>query len=122
MQNVSITLSADGLEDVQNLKVNITVVATVNVDAKTARRKVTEWLVSEVGNMLIGGMPRLVISSQTIWRVPVTLTSSVRQRQDEVGAVDVNAESGDLLINDQLSEQIINNVQHFAGSTSIPVR
>lgn len=118
MENVSITLSGEGLQDVQKLNINITVVATVNVDAKTAHKRATLWLINEVGNMLFGGAPDLVISNQTLWRVPVIASSSEVDRHDQIGVVDVNAASGELLVSDQLREQIINNVQHLNRSTS----
>jgi len=118
MENVSITLSGEGLQDVQKLNINITVVATVNVDAKTAHKRATLWLINEVGNMLFGGAPDLVISNQTLWRVPVIASSSEVDRHDQVGVVDVNATSGELLVSDQLREQIINNVHHLDRSTS----
>jgi len=38
----------------------------INVDARTARRRAIAWLVSEVGNMLVGGAPQLVIGRQSV--------------------------------------------------------
>lgn len=61
MKYPTITLTGEGIQDTQELNISISIVATINVTAKTARRRVTAWLVSEVGNMLIGGTPQLVI-------------------------------------------------------------
>lgn len=108
MKNVAITLSGEGLQETQELNIQVSISTTVNVDPKTARRQVTAWLVSEVGNMLIGGTPQLVISHKTVWRVPVMLTSSEVGPVGEVGAVEVDAESGELFVNDELKEQILN--------------
>jgi hypothetical protein len=38
--------------------------AAVDIDPQTAQRHVTRWVVSEVGNMLMGGVPQLVVSEQ----------------------------------------------------------
>ena len=121
MKNVTITLSGEGLQDTQELNIQVSISTTVNIDPKTARRQVTAWLVSEVGNMLIGGTPQLVISHKTVWRAPVTLTSSEVGPVGEVGAVEVDAESGELLVSDQLKAQILDNVKRLTRPTPAPV-
>lgn len=121
MKNVTITLSGEGLRDTQELNIQVSISTTVNIDPKTARRQVTAWLVSEVGNMLIGGTPHLVISHKTVWRVPAMLTSSEVGLVGEVGTVDLDAESGELLASDQLKEQILDNVKRLTRPTSAPV-
>jgi hypothetical protein len=80
------------------------------IDPHMAQRHVTRWVVSEVGNMLMGGAPQLVVSEQTVWRVPVMLGSSQRGILGEVGTVDVDAQTGELLLSDELAEQILQNV------------
>jgi len=80
----------------------------IGVDAHTARRRVTGWVMSEVANMLLGGQPELHIQhGQALWRVPVQLTSAqglVRQ----VGTVDVDALNGSLLLPVNLAQQLHN--------------
>ncbi len=111
MGHPPITLIGDGIQDTQELNISISVVATINVDAKTARRRVTAWLVSEVGNMLIGDTPQLVIGKQSVWRVPAILTSSSVGTVGQVGAVDVDAENGGIIVSKELREQILDNVK-----------
>jgi hypothetical protein len=96
----------------------ISVMATINTDAMTAKRKVTAWLVSEIANLLVGGMPQLVIGQQSVWRVPVLLTSS---QVGQVGAVDVDTVSGQLFINSDLKKQLIANAKRAARSVSTAV-
>jgi hypothetical protein len=71
--------------------------------------------------MLIGGTPQLVISHKTVWRVPVMLTSSEVGPVGEVSAVEVDAESGELLVSDQLKAQILDNVKRLTRPTPAPV-
>ncbi len=119
MDNITVTLTGDGLQDIEALQVQIEIGVTVNVSAQDARRKVTAWLVSDVGNMLLGGAPQLVISRHhNVWRVPVILTSSERGHVGQVGTVDVNAETGELLTSDTLRENILANVKHLTRSLS----
>lgn len=117
MAGTTITLKGAGIQDAQSLDISISVVATVNVDAVTARRRVTAWLVSEVGNMMMGGSPELVIGTETLWRVPVILTSSSAGTLGEVGIVVVDAVTGELHVSDDLRDQILNNVRDSIGST-----
>ncbi|MDM8520328.1 hypothetical protein QUF64_09800 [Anaerolineales bacterium HSG6] len=71
----------------------------------------TGWLVSEVGNMLIGDTPRLIINREyCLWRVSVVLTSSEVGQVGQVGTVEVNADTGKLLIHHQLQKDIISHV------------
>lgn len=64
MAQATITLSGEGVQDVQELNVQIFVEASVETSAKASRRRVTIWLASEVGNMLMAGTPELVISEK----------------------------------------------------------
>ena len=107
MGNPTITLVGEGIQDPQELDIHISIVATIHVDAKTARRRVTSWLVSEVGNMLVGGVPQLVISNRSVWRVPAILTSSSVGTIGQVGVVDVDSESGEILVSEELREQML---------------
>lgn len=64
------------------------------VDARTARRTVSDWLVREVGNLLMGGEPEYVAGVRPLWRVPVFVTQGGRRQVDNL---DVDAQTGELL-------------------------
>jgi hypothetical protein len=113
MHYATITISGKGVQALNELNVQILVEAVVNVDGKHTRRRATAWLASDVGNMLIAGDPRLVISRITVWRLPVLLTSSEKGIVGEVGFVDVDASSGELVFSDDLHTQILNNVNRL---------
>jgi hypothetical protein len=85
-----------------------------SVDARTARRKVSTWLVRDVGNLLMGGDPEYVPGERPVWRVPVVVTYG---RQGSATFVDVDARTGDLLITKETPHQVLADVQAFAGST-----
>jgi hypothetical protein len=121
MNNTTITLSGEGVKELNQLNVQIPVEATVDVDAKSARWRVTAWLASEVGNMLIAGDPRLVISQNTVWRLPALLTSSEQGIVGEVGFVDVDAAIGELMAGNELRTQILDNVNGLIRTTLSPI-
>lgn len=102
--------------------IHIAIEATLNLDATAARRRATAWLVSEVGNMLVGGPPQLVIGKEVVWRVPALLTSSEVGVLGAVGSIDVLAESGIPLVSDELRAQILEHVEQFSRSLPSPDR
>ena len=112
----TVILSGRGILE-QPSTVHVTVEATIEVTAKTAQRQVTIWLASEVGNMLIGGTPQLLIARQVVWRVPVLLTSSKVGIVGEVGVVEVDAISGSLLNLASAQAQIRGSVAHVTSTT-----
>lgn len=88
----------------------------VPVDARTAQRKVSAWLVRDVGNLLMGGEPEYVPGERPVWRVPVVVTHG---REGRATFVDVDAQTGNLLITDETPQKVLADVQAFvAGSTS----
>jgi hypothetical protein len=84
------------------------------VDARTARRKVSAWLVRDVGNLLMGGEPEYVPGERPVWRVPVLVTHG---RRGCAMLVDVDAQTGDLLITKDTPQQVLTNVQAFIASS-----
>jgi hypothetical protein len=119
MNNATIIISGEGVHDLNELNVQISVQVVVNVDAKHARQRATAWLVSEVGNMLMAGDPHLVIAQTTVWRLPVLLTSSEKGIVGEVGIVDVDAASGEPMIDDKLRTQIPSCVDRLVPAVPI---
>jgi hypothetical protein len=85
------------------------------VDARTAKRKVSAWLVREVGNLLMGDTPQYIPGERPVWRVPVLVTSG---RRGHAAFVDVDAQSGDLLIDDYTPEKVLADVQAFVNNTA----
>ena len=65
---------------------------------------------SEAGSLLIGDTPALVIAERAVWRVPVLLTSPSRGVIGTVGAVDVDAQIGEVLADKALGRQILERV------------
>ncbi len=122
MGNTTITLTGKGLQTLQQLDIQISVSATVEIDPQTAQRHVTRWVASEVGNLLMGGTPQLVISQRAVWRVPVVLGSSQKGILGEVGVVDVDATTGELLLSAEVAEELLRNARALAGTPPLPTR
>jgi len=113
----SITLAGPGLPVGKRLDITVSVSATIEVDVVTAQRKATAWLVSDVGNLLIGDTPALVIGQRTVWRVPALLTSPTRGVIGPVGTVDIDAVTGEVLTDPQLTQDLLTHAKQLARST-----
>jgi len=113
METATITITGDGLQNLQNLRNAIPLLEEVHIEAGVARRLVTGWLLSEVGNMLIGQTPQLVLGKgvQTVWSGPVLRTSSHAGGVGEVGAINVDAKSGELYVDEPLKARILPNAR-----------
>jgi hypothetical protein len=82
----------------------------VNIDAYTARKRVTGWAMGEVGTSCGGGLPQLVVErEQVYWRVPVVWTKLGVGEVGEIGAVNVDAQTGEMAIVANAAEQMLSN-------------
>ena len=111
IERTKVKLTGKGVADPRDRLFDISVDALVEIEAVTARRKATAWLVSEVGNLIGGGIPSLHIARRTVWRVPALLTSRSVGVRGQVGFVDVDAETGEALVSDELRDEILSNVK-----------
>ena len=118
IERTKVTLTGKGVSDLSDPLLNIFVDTLIEIDPTTARRKATAWLVSEVGNLIKGGTPSLHIARRTVWRVPALLTSPSKGLRGQVGFVDVDAETGEMLIHAELRNEILLNVKSIANTDS----
>jgi hypothetical protein len=88
------------------LEIDIKVTADINVSAYAARQKVNSFILSEVSYMMHAGEPSLVVSEMICWRVPVVLSLTSRGDIGDVGAIDVNAETGQMYTSPQLIDEV----------------
>lgn len=87
----------------------------VRIPAVIARRKVNVFVCNEISCLMGGGTPELWGGEQTVWRVPVILTFPGHGTVETVGAIDVDAETGDLLTHPSLVEEITRNAETLAA-------
>jgi hypothetical protein len=118
MSQTTITLDGEGVQTLQDFDLEISVYAKINISPQAAQRQVTGWVVSEVGNMLMGGKPRLVVSQPTVWRVPILISSSDQGFLGEVATIDVDAATGQLLLTADTIEEVLAHAQAFISPTS----
>jgi hypothetical protein len=98
------------------LEVDIKVTADINISAYAAKQKVNGFVLSEISYMMHAGDPVLVVAERLCWRVPIILSLTSRGDIGEVGAIDVDVETGQLHVTPQLIAEINNRAQALALS------
>jgi hypothetical protein len=88
------------------VKIEFSLTAEVNVTDFTAQRKVSKLLLDEVGNLLYGERPSLVAGRRLLWRVPVWLALPTNGPLGQVGTLDVDAQTGEILFTQQQLDDI----------------
>lgn len=102
------------------VNINVSVSATLNITAYTAKRKVNALVLNRVGTSLFGDEPTLVVTSQIIcWRVPIYVSTTVRGRIGKVGQIDVNAQTGAILADDEMLTTIGDNAERLVARTAL---
>lgn len=98
-------------------KVDITVhvSSTLNVTAFTARQKASGLALSEIGTGIGADEPELIASrNRLVWRVPLFLALPELGRVGQVGAIDIDAQTGEVLADHIKIQSIIRNAQRLA--------
>jgi hypothetical protein len=99
------------------VEVKIDLTADIHVTAATARRRVSRLVISEIGNLLYGGEPSLVVGERICWRVPVLLAYPDTGPVGQAGALDVDVETGEVLVTPEQIEAITNYARYLAQCT-----
>ena len=90
----------------------------VLISAADARRAVSRFVLDEVSYLMGGEQPSLAKADRWYWRVPVVLTYPTQGTVGTIGSIDVDAESGDLMVTPALIEELERNAQTLAGRST----
>jgi hypothetical protein len=102
------------------LEVDVKVTADVNVSAFSARQKVNAFVLSDISYMMHAGNPTLVLADRIRWRVPIVLSQTSRGDVGQVGHIDVDVETGQLLVTPDLVAEIESRAAAIADRSSSP--
>ena len=92
----------------------------MNVTAFVARRKVNGLLLDRVGTGLYADEPELVISDQRMcWRVPVILALPTLGRLGQVGAVEVDVQTGEVLADEITWQEMSEHAERLVAGAAL---
>lgn len=101
------------------IDIQIHISATVNVSPVMARRQVNALLLDHVGTGVYADDPEMLIRADKLyWRVPVTLALPGLGRLGQVGAIEVDVQTGEILADEAAWQEISDHAEQlFAGAT-----
>ena len=108
----------ENLPKTGHLEIDIKVTAEVNISAYAARKKVDDFILSNVSYMMHAGEAQFIIDDRIRWRVPVILSLTTRGDVGEVGGIDVDVETGQMYITPHLIREICERAENLIGRTA----
>jgi hypothetical protein len=112
------TFSSLSVPESVELDIHIHLTGKIAISPQVARRRVTRFVVSRIGNLLCAGEPEFVVGERFSWRVPVLLTRPDTGVLGRVGEISVDAETGELNIDPGTIEGIEQNARALAAGSS----
>ena len=100
--------------------IRVHVSAMLNVTPFVARQKVGGLALSKVGTGIGADEPTLIVTGERIvWRVPLFLALPGPGRLGEVGEIDVDAQTGEVLADRAALERIVENAKRLAPNSAL---
>ncbi len=99
------------------IDVTIRVTSQLNVTAFSAKQKVAGLALSEIGTGILTDEPELIVSRQrVVWRVPLQVALPGLGRVGGIGAIDVDAQTGEVLADHRTYQSLIQHARQLAPS------
>ena len=97
------------------ININLTLTANIKITSLVARRQVTLHVTHHIADLLHGELPHLVWRQTGVyWRVPVALSAPTKGRIGIVGSIDVDVETGKLIITEEIIHAIEKEAMRLA--------
>jgi hypothetical protein len=101
------------------LDIHVHVSATLNITPFVARQKVGGLVLSKVGTGVAADEPSFIVTGErVVWRVPLFLALPGLGRLGEVGEIDVDAQTGEVLADRSTLERIIENARRITPDSA----
>jgi hypothetical protein len=122
MFQIAYNYHQDWRED-ESLTVDIQVSQKIAISPDLARRRANGFLAGHVTMMVSAGQPTLIVDQTPVWRVPAVLRLPELGDVSTVGAVDIDAQTGDMILPsfDQITrmQELAHAIAaHFASATT----
>lgn len=94
------------------------------ISSEQARKRANGWLAMNVGHLLRSENPQLILTHQLElqWQVEVVLISPTGADLGQVGQLEIDGLTGDVLTSPTISEQIIAQADAFTGNQTLSSR
>lgn len=99
--------------------IQVHVSAPVNITPFVARQKVNLLMLDRLGNLLHAGEPEFLIADRFYWRVPVLLSTPRKGLIGQIGAVKVDAQTGEVLVEDETLQEFAEHADRLLAGTTL---
>ena len=99
------------------VKLELTVTSKINFTAHVARIRVNKLLLDQVG-LFYGEKPSLVVGERLLWRVPVIFSTPDLGPLGQVGSLDVDTQTGEILYTQDILNSLKDHAHALAKRTS----
>ena len=99
------------------VKLELTVTSKINFTAHVARIRVNKLLLDQVG-LFYGEKPSLVVGERLLWRVPVIFSTPDLGPLGQVGSLDVDTQTGEILYTQDILDSLKDHARALAKRTS----
>ena len=98
-----------------HVDVTIRVTSQLNLTAFSAKQKVAGLALSEIGTGIAADEPELVVSRQrVVWRVPLHVAVPGLGRVGDIGVIDVDAQTGEVLADHRTYQSLRRHARQLA--------
>lgn len=99
--------------------IHIHLTAPVNITAFAAKQKVNAFVKMEISTQLRGEQPDLIVGERLCWSVPVVLGFPDRGIVGKVGEIQVDATTGELLMDEEAVRRMTEDACRLADRTPL---
>jgi hypothetical protein len=87
------------------IKVELTLTSKINFTAVASQRRVSKLMLDRVG-LFYGERPSLIIGNRLLWRVPIWLSLPTTGPLGQVGTLDVDVQTGEIIYTSKILDEI----------------
>jgi hypothetical protein len=111
---MEIEMTDISLPEQAEVKIEVSITSKINVTAIVAQRKVSKLVLDQVSNLLYGKHPTLVAGERLLWRVPIWFGLPTTGPLGQVGTIDVDTQSGEILYSQRTLDEIAGHAHELA--------
>ena len=112
-------LPAVPLPTESTLDINIHVTQSLNVTSFSARQRVTQYVMHQLSTQLGGDTPELTVGERVYWTVPVVFTLPGKGVLGRVGALRIDAATGELMTDTQTEQDMMRHAEQLAQRATL---
>ncbi len=117
MTDMMVILDQVELPETGVVRIQVDQTADIRISAEAARKRVRRWLREDVSLMMSANTPTLTLTERIVWRVSVTLSKTHLGTVGQIGTVDVDVLSGEIVDISESKKSALTTAAQAVSST-----